>query len=85
MPEGSQASDAEGDQIQARPLRPSRGSLYVAIVDSDGRLRRTNRDCREAFGEYPALMPVLVDVHRRGEGRSAGTESRITFKYVAKG
>lgn len=47
-------------------------------------LRRTNRDYREAFGEYPALMPVLVDVHRRGEGPFAGTESRIKFKYVAK-
>jgi hypothetical protein len=29
-------------------------------------------------------MPVLVDVHRRGEGPFAGTESRIKFKYVAK-
>ena len=38
-------------------------------------LRRTNRDYREAFGEYPALMPVIVDVHRRGEGPFAGTES----------
>jgi phenylacetate-CoA ligase len=48
-------------------------------------LRRTNRDYREAFAEYPALLPVLVDVHRRGEGPFAGTESRIKFKYVAKG
>ena len=47
-------------------------------------LRRTNRDYREAFGEYPALLPVLVDVHRRGEGPFAGTESRIKFRYVAK-
>ena len=48
-------------------------------------LRHTNRDYREAFGEYPALMPVLVDVWRRGEGPFAGTESRIKFKYVARG
>jgi phenylacetate-CoA ligase len=46
-------------------------------------LRRTNRDYREAFGEYPALLPVLVDVHRRGEGPFAGSETRIKFKYVA--
>jgi phenylacetate-CoA ligase len=48
-----------------------------------GALRRTNRDYREAFGEYPALMPVLVDAHRRGEGPFAGSESRIKFRYVA--
>lgn len=48
-------------------------------------LRRTNRDYREAFGEYPALMPVLVDVWPRGEGPFAGTERRIKFKYVVKG
>ena len=46
-------------------------------------LRRTNRDYREAFGEYPALMPVVVSVHRRGEGPFAGTEGRIKFRYVA--
>ena len=48
-------------------------------------LRRTNRDYREAFGEYPSLLPVLVDVHRRGEGPFAGSEGRIKFKYVARG
>jgi hypothetical protein len=29
-------------------------------------------------------MPVIVDVHRRGEGPFAGTEGRIKFRYVAK-
>jgi hypothetical protein len=29
-------------------------------------------------------MPVLVDVHRPGEGPFEDTESRIKFTYVAK-
>jgi phenylacetate-CoA ligase len=59
-----------------------RDRLAAQLTDH---LRRTNRDYREAFGEYPALMPVLVDVWRRGEGPFAGTGNRIKFKYVAKG
>jgi phenylacetate-CoA ligase len=59
-------------------------STEVAGLLTD-HLRRTNRDYREAFGEYPSLMPVLVDVHRRGEGPFAGSEGRIKFKYVARG
>jgi hypothetical protein len=58
-----------------------RDRLALLLTDA---LRRTNRDYREAFGEYPALMPVIVDVHRRGEGPFAGTEGRIKFRYVAK-
>jgi phenylacetate-CoA ligase len=58
-----------------------RDRLATLLTDH---LRGTNRDYREAFGEYPSLMPVLVDVHRRGEGPLAGTESRIKFKYVAR-
>jgi phenylacetate-CoA ligase len=58
-----------------------RDRLSSLLTDA---LRRTNRDYREAFGEYPALMPVVVDVHRRGEGPFAGSESRIKFRYVAQ-
>jgi phenylacetate-CoA ligase len=67
--------------IRGDPDEAFRDRLAGLLTDQ---LRRTNRDYREAFGEYPALMPVLVDVHRRGEGPFAGTESRIKFKYVAK-
>lgn len=58
-----------------------RDRLSTLLTDH---LRRTNRDYREAIGEYPALLPVVVDLYRRGEGPFAGTESRIKFKYVAK-
>ncbi len=47
-------------------------------------LRAMNRDYREAFGEYPALMPFVVDVHARGEGPFAGTEKRIKFRYIVR-
>jgi phenylacetate-CoA ligase len=49
------------------------------------RVRNLNRDYREAFGEYPALMPFLVELHRRGEGPFAGSDKRIKFRYIAKG
>lgn len=48
-------------------------------------LRRFNRDYREAFSEYPALMPFVVEVYRRGEGPFAGTDKRIKFRYLARG
>lgn len=63
------------------PSDDFRAQLATLLTDH---LRRTNRDYREAFGEYPALLPVVVDLHRRGEGPFEGTESRIKFKYVAK-
>jgi phenylacetate-CoA ligase len=48
------------------------------------RVRGFNRDYREAFGEYPALMPLVVELHARGEGPFAGSDRRIKFRYVAK-
>ncbi len=48
-------------------------------------LRSMNRDYREAFGEYPALMPVVVELYARGEGPFEGGEKRIKFRYIAKG
>ena len=49
------------------------------------RLRNFNRDYREASAEYPALMPFVVEVYRRGEGPFAGTDKRIKFRYIARG
>jgi hypothetical protein len=28
-------------------------------------------------------MPIVVTLHRRGEGPFAGTEGRIKFRYIA--
>lgn len=47
------------------------------------RLRAMNRDYGEASREYPALMPFVVELYRRGEGPFAGTEGRIKFRYIA--
>jgi hypothetical protein len=58
-----------------------RAQLAALVTDH---LRRANRDYREAFGEYPALLPVVVDLHGRGEGPFAGTESHTKFKYAAR-
>ncbi len=55
----------------------------VATLLTDG-VRSLNRDYREAFGEYPALMPFTVQLHRRGEGPFAGSDKRIKFRYIAK-
>ncbi len=49
------------------------------------RVRALNRDYREALGEYPALMPFAVELHRRGEGPFAGSDRPIKFRNVAKG
>ena len=46
-------------------------------------LRAMNRDYGEASREYPALMPIVVTLHRRGEGPFAGTEGRVKFRYIA--
>ena len=55
----------------------------VASLLTEG-VRNLNRDYREAFGEYPALMPFTVDLHRRGAGPFAGSDHRIKFRYIAK-
>ncbi len=47
-------------------------------------LRGMNRDYREAFGEYPALMPFIVECFARGEGPFEGSGGRIKFRYIAK-
>ncbi len=48
-------------------------------------LRSMNRDYREAFGEYPALLPFVVELYPRGEGPFEGGEKRIKFRYIAQG
>lgn len=36
------------------------------------------------FGQYPALMPFVVELFQRGEGPFAGSDKRIKFQYIAK-
>jgi phenylacetate-CoA ligase len=67
--------------VDESPTESLRAILAAAVTD---RVRSFNRDYREAFGEYPALMPFVVELHRRAEGPFAGTDRRIKFRYVAK-
>lgn len=63
-----------GDELRER----------VATLVTSG-VRNLNRDYREAFGEYPSLMPFVVELYRRGEGPFAGSDKRIKFRYIASG
>ena len=63
------------------PSEELREQIATAIT---ARVRSFNRDYREAFGEYPALMPFVVELHRRGEGPFEGSDRRIKFRYVAR-
>ncbi len=65
-------NDAPDEAFRARVAQ-----LLTAHVGS------MNRDYREASGEYPALMPFIVELHARGEGPFAGMEKRIKFRYIA--
>jgi phenylacetate-coenzyme A ligase PaaK-like adenylate-forming protein len=86
-----QLSVVEGQPGETRPhvaiqlLRDDpddafRDRLATLLTES---LRTMNRDYREAIGEYPALLPFIVELHRRGEGPFAGSEKRIKFRYIA--
>jgi phenylacetate-CoA ligase len=55
----------------------------IARLLTDG-VRGLNSDYREAFGEYPALMPFVVELYRRGEGPFADADRRIKFRYIAQ-
>jgi phenylacetate-CoA ligase len=67
--------------LDEEPSEELRERIATAITE---RVRSFNRDYREAFGEYPALMPFVVELHRRGEGPFEGSDRRIKFRYVAR-
>ncbi len=63
------------------PTDPFRDTVATLLTDG---VRNLNRDYREAFGEYAALMPFTVQLYRRGEGPFAGSDKRIKFRYIAR-
>jgi len=67
--------------LEGEPTDELRDSIAVQLTE---RVRGMNRDYREAFGEYPALMPFVVVLHPRGEGPFAGSDKRIKFRYLAR-